>query len=471
MTDVFTASTEQGARSGRARRVALPRKALNVLADRPQGFDPLSLLEAQSEARVPDLVPLRYSRMAASEFAFLRGAAAIMAYDLALAPSTGIDVQLCGDAHLANFGVFFSPERRLVFDVNDFDETLPGPFEWDLKRLVASAAVSLGEMNFTERDTMRVLLSALSVYRTGMKGLAQQGNLEVWYSHLDVESLLDPLREIFQDEHRSPVDDIVARARRSDAKQAFKKLIVMEGGRMRFRSEAPLLVPLEELIEQELVRTQVPDILHDTFEGYASSLPDDRAHLLRSFETVDVARKVVGVGSVGTRCFVILYMGRSYADPFILQVKEAMPSVLESHLGPSRYPTAGQRVVEGQRMVQTTPDIFLGHHRTAYSDTEFHDFYFRQFHDGKASVNLNVVSDVERASAYLGVCAWTLARGHARSGDRSEIASYLGGSDVFDRALGEWGMAYKDRNKQDYDAFTAAIKAKRIPTIPEPIKR
>jgi uncharacterized protein (DUF2252 family) len=467
VTDIMTSSFDKGIGIGKARRVTLPRKALNALGGRPDGFDPLSLLEAQAKDRVPDLVPLRYTRMAASEFAFLRGAAAIMAYDLALCPNTGLEAQICGDAHVANFGVFYSPERRLVFDVNDFDETLPGPFEWDLKRLAASAAVALDGMGFSEKDSLGVLTGGLSHYRSEMKAAAQLGNLDVWYEHLDIERSLGSLRKVFRDEQRSPVDVIVARARRSDSKQAFKKLIVMEGGRMQFRNDPPLLVPLTQLDEHEVIVAQEPDVLERGFSDYAESLPDDLAHLLGSFEMVDIARKVVGVGSVGTRCFVGLFIGRSYGDPLILQAKEALPSVLESHLGPSRYPTSGQRVVEGQRLMQTTPDIFLGFNRVKFSESETHDFYFRQFHDGKASVDFSAIHDVQQATAYLGICAWTLARAHARSGDRVAISSYIGGSDAFDRAIAEWGMSYKERNHRDFVQFTDAIASGRLQAMAE----
>ena len=469
MSEIFVNQPARPLVSGKERRVNLPRKAFNVLGDRPSGFDPVVLLEAQGVNRVPELLPLRYSRMADNEFAFLRGAAAIMAFDLALAPNTGLDAQICGDAHLSNFGVFYSPERTLVFDVNDFDETLPGPFEWDLKRLVASAAVAFSSMGFSEKDVMSILTKAMAVYRTAMKEFAQQGTLEVWYARFDVGSNFGSLKGAFRDEQRAKVDDVVSQARKRTSKSAFKKLIVEIDGELKFRSDPPLLVPIQEL------QTENPEIseriVRDAFNGFHDSLPADRLQLMDSFMARDIARKVVGVGSVGTRCFVVLYTGSTKNDPLILQVKEAMPSVLEAHLGPSVYPTAGQRVVEGQRMMQTTPDIFLGHTRLEYSESEFHDFYFRQFRDGKASADLAVLDSPQLATSYTAACAWTLARAHARSGNRMEIAAYLGGGSAADVALAEWGTAYQERNRADYATFTAAIASGRLSVMEDPKKK
>ena len=464
----LTAVTLAGDAHGKYRRKALPRDTLQHLGTRPNGFDPLKLLEAQELARVQSLIPLRAQRMAESEFAFLRGAAAIMAYDLAMAPSTGIDAQLCGDAHISNFGIFNSPERRLVFDVNDFDETLPGPFEWDVKRMVASGVVALSHLNFSDKQIEKSMVNAVRSYRLGMQELARKGTLEGWYAHFDIEGSLQVLRETFRDEKRLPIDDIISRARKSDSKKALKKLTEVVDGSFRFRSDPPLLVPVAELLGSMGVPEALPLVLAQALANYGKSLPDDRAHLLNNFQMVDIARKVVGVGSVGTRCFVMLLMGRDIDDPLILQVKEAMPSVLEAHLGPSHYETASQRVVEGQRLMQTTPDIFLGHIRANFSDTEYHDFYFRQFHDGKASVNLEMIDDIKRASTYMNICAWTLARAHARSGDRAAIASYLGTNDSFDRAIATWAMAYREQNSADYASYQAAIASGRITVAPAP---
>jgi uncharacterized protein (DUF2252 family) len=462
MTEFLTTATERQLASGKRRRTELPRKALADLAPRPEGFDPIALLEAQSSDRIEYLVPLRYGRMASSEFAFLRGAAGIMAYDLALNPRTDIDAQLCGDAHVSNFGVFYSPERRLVFDVNDFDETLPGPFEWDVKRLIASAAVGFAGIGFEERELRTILTTGGAVYRQTLKELASRGTLEVWYSLLDVESYVKAFPTAFHDENHRPIGGVIDKAKRSDSRSAFKKMIVFEGGTMGFRNDPPLLVPLEELPEAQNRKEEARAILEPVFSSYGESLPDDRRHLFNEYELVDVARKVVGVGSVGTRCFVALLLGRGFDDPLILQIKEATNSVLEDHLGPSRYETSGARVVEGQRLMQTTPDIFLGSTRVHYSESEYHDFYVRQFHDGKASVELSQLTTGEMATRYLSACAWTLARAHARSGDREAIASYLGGSDAFDSAIADWGLAYGERNRSDYQAFVAAIESGRI---------
>jgi len=471
MTEFLTTATEREIATGKQRRAELPRKALADLAPRPEGFDPIALLEAQSKDRIQYLVPLRYGRMASSEFAFLRGAAAIMAYDLALNPRTDIDVQLCGDAHVSNFGLFYSPERRLVFDVNDFDETLPGPFEWDMKRLIASAAVGLADAGFSEKELRTILKTGGSVYRQVIKDMAGKGTLDVWYSFLDVENYVQAFRSTFKDENQLPIDGVIDKAKRSDSRTAFKKMIVFEGGKMGFRNDPPLLVPLDELPEAQQLREQANDILGPVFAGYADSLPNDRRHLFNEYELVDVARKVVGVGSVGTRCFVALLLGRGFDDPLILQVKEATASVLEAHLGPSKYETSGQRVVEGQRLMQTTPDIFLGSTRAQYTEDEHHDFYFRQFHDGKASVEISELTTVEMATRYLSACAWTLARAHARSGNREAIASYVGGSDAFDTAIADWGLAYRERNRVDYEAFKAAIESGRIQVMEDAKKK
>jgi uncharacterized protein (DUF2252 family) len=463
-----TRRTIEGRLEGKQRRESLPRKHLATLGDRHPGFDPVRALEAQAVPRVADLVPLRYDRMAASPFAFLRGAAAVMAYDLAMAPTTGIDAQLCGDAHLANFGVFASPERRLIFDVNDFDETLPGPFEWDVKRLAASAAVAMADLGFDEGTIAKVLRRCVGAYRVSMGDLAAQGTLDVWYQRLDIESSIDQLRAMFKDDKGHPVDNIVARARRKDSAQAFSKMVGMIDGRLRFIPDPPVVVPLEDLAEVGTDGRTRTEVLDTAMDEYARSLSADRRHLLDTYERVDIARKVVGVGSVGTRCFVILLLGRDFQDPLILQVKEALPSVLESHLGPTHAATAGQRVIEGQRMMQAVTDIFLGEFRASYSATETHDFYVRQFHDAKASVDFTTVTSPANAAAYLQICAYTLARAHARSGNRAAIAAYLGGSDAFDKAITSWAMAYKERNDADYAAFMAARASGRLPTMATP---
>ena len=466
---IKSAEATAAERAGQKRREALPRRDLGKLAPRLANFDPLALLEAQAATRIPDLGPLRYERMAANEFTFLRGAAAVMAHDLAMSPMTGFEAQLCGDAHVANFGVFLSPERRLVFDVNDFDETLPGPFEWDVKRLMASAAVALSSQGHGEKVIADTVQRSTERYRLAMRDMATLGNLDVWYQRLDVGESVVALKEIFANADSSPVDEIIAKAERSSSRRSFQKLTEFSAGKLQFRADPPVVVPLQEILIDEFKGADVIDITRQALDGYAETIASDRAQLLRSYTPVDMARKVVGVGSVGTRCFIILLLGQGIDAPLILQVKEAMPSVLESHLGPSAFDNAGERVVAGQRMMQTTPDIFLGHTRGFYTATESHDFYFRQFHDGKASANLEEIKNTKLFRSYTMTCAWTLARAHARSGQRRAIAEYLGSSDAFDRAMTSFALAYVERNRQDYGSFTHAIATGRLnATMPPP---
>jgi uncharacterized protein (DUF2252 family) len=464
MSDPMPTSTGAAAErlSGRRRREALPRRDLGILAGRLSGFDPLALLEAQAASRIPELGPLRYERMAVDELSFLRGSAALMAHDLALSPTTGLEAQLCGDAHVANFGVFLSPERRLVFDVNDFDETLRGPFEWDVKRLMASAAVLLSSQGFGDKVVVDTIQFASERYRLAMREMAAKGNLDVWYQHLDLAENVVALKDLFASPGLSPIDDIIARAERSSSRRSFQKMTEVDAGRLRFRDDPPVLVRLEEILIEERRGSDVRLLITEALDAYAASLSSDRAQLLAGYEPVDMARKVVGVGSVGTRCFVILLLGQGIDDPLILQVKEAVPSVLESHLGPSEHENAGARVVAGQRLMQTTPDIFLGYARSDYTPTESHDFYLRQFHDGKASANLAELRGNKLFRAYLATCAWTLARAHARSGQRAAIAEYLGQSNAFDKAMASFALAYVERNRRDHETFVEAIAAGRL---------
>jgi uncharacterized protein (DUF2252 family) len=465
-TAPLTKRTADQQAEGRERRNVVPRKDLGTLADRPASFDVVANLEAQEASRVPTLAPLRHARMAATEFAFLRGAAGVMAYDLSLVPNSGIITQLCGDAHIMNFGVFLSPERHLVFDVNDFDETHPGPFEWDVKRLAASAAVALSEQGYDEAQIAAVLRTSVQRYRESILEFARMGHLDVWYQHLDLSSNIDTLRQLFKTKDGSPVDDIIAKAQRSTSTRAFRKMTTFESGRIRFRSNPPLVVPLDELVESGTSFTgyTTEEIIERSLAQYASTLSTSHAELLSTYEQVDMARKVVGVGSVGTRCFVLLLLGRDLDDPLVLQLKEAMPSVLEDYTQPSTFDSHGARVVAGQRMMQSTPDLFLGHVRAAYTPTESHDFYFRQFHDGKASADLSTVSRIKNFSSYVGICSWTLARAHARGGQRAAIAAYLGNTPGFDKAITNWALAYVERNRADHTMFTEAISSGRIAT-------
>lgn len=445
------------------RRAAVPRRSLGQLAPRIPGYDPVATLERQSASRLQDLVPLRYERMAVSEFTFLRGAAATMAHDLGSAPSTGLNAQLCGDAHFMNFGMYLSPERRLVFDVNDFDETLPGPFEWDVKRLVASFAVAGKVWGFSQVAVENIVLAAAKKYRTEINRFSKLSNLDMWYQRYDVEQHLDELHG-FSRGGLDPVDALIAKAKRKDSKRAASKLTeISEDGKRHFRNDPPITIPLSNLLVEPYASWTLEKAITTVMANYADSLETDRRYLLDTMVTTDIARKVVGVGSVGTRCYVLLLEGNYIGDPLILQAKEAVPSVLEAHLGSSQYPTSGARVVAGQRLMQATPDIFLGHYQMDFNPGETYDFYMRQLHDGKASPDfINVLNDGP-IRGFAQLCALTLARAHARSGDRAAIASYLGSSDVFDRAMVDWALAAVERNAEDYQAFMAAIEAGRLP--------
>lgn len=447
---------------GRIQREVAPRGVHAGVAARPEHFDPVGVLLEQARGRVEELLPLRYERMAADEFSFFRGAAALMAVDLATAPSTDLSVQLCGDAHVSNFGVFLSPERRLVFDVNDFDETHPGPFEWDVKRLAASIAIAGEAINLSTSQRDRAVIAGATEYRTVMRAFSKARTLEVWTAHLDLESRLGKLSRALSDEAARRVEDVLVAARRKDSRKAFEKLLVATSSGPRIASDPPLLVPLAELSPRDAGR-EVYEYVVAVLRGYEASLADDRRHLLHNFGPIDAARKVVGVGSVGMRCFIVLLLGRDADDPFFLQVKEATASVLEAHLGPSKYASPGQRVVAGQELIQATPDAFLGWMDVPDADPsgEVRHFYVRQLFDGKASADLSSF-DEGLLRGYASLCGWTLARAHARSGNRFAIASYLGKSDAFEVAVGSFANAYVDRNRDDRQSLLDAIAAGRV---------
>ena len=443
---------------GQAARAVAPRStqsAVELAAER----DPLAVLEAQNASRVPELVPIRHGRMAASAFAFFRGAAAVMARDLAELPNTGLGVQLCGDAHLLNFGGFASPERNLVFDLNDFDETLPGPFEWDVKRLSASLEVAARSRGFDDSARSAAVLAGVGAYRKAIQQFATMGDLDVWYARLDAQSLLDQLRSEHDTKLAKSLGHAVAKARWNDGHRALATLTHDVDGEPRFVSQPPLIVPLAELGDDS-----VEPSLRSLFRSYARSLQADRRVLLERFRYVDLAHKVVGVGSVGTRCWVMLRVGRDVGDPLFLQVKEAGASVLEPLLGASRLSSHGRRVVEGQRLMQAASDIFLGWVRDPNAADGPHDYYVRQLRDWKVSLNPETI--LPRGLArYAAACGWTLARAHARSGDRIAIASYLGASDKFDRAVAEFAAAYADVNERDHSALVAAIAAGTVTAV------
>jgi uncharacterized protein (DUF2252 family) len=452
--------TERVAR-GKAARKEVPRASHAVFEPLPTRSDPVELLERQATTRVPELVPIRYGRMLVSPFTFYRGAAMIMAHDLAATPRSGLTVQCCGDAHLSNFGVFASPERRLVFDVNDFDETLPGPWEWDVKRLAASMLIAARDNGFRAKDQDRVVLDTVGRYRTAMAEFAGMKNLDVWYAHLDVESVLQDYGSQFKPKMVKRTEKQLAKARTKDSMTAFSKLTHVVDGQARIVDESPLIVPIDQLAKDE-GRAELFDSLHQLLRGYRNSLEFDRRVLLEAFALTDFARKVVGVGSVGTRAWIALMLGRDGQDPLFLQMKEAEASVLEEFLGPSEFHNHGERVVVGQRLMQATSDIFLGWlHVESGLDDKPRDFYARQLKDWKGSAEIEQMNPKGMA-AYGKLCGWTLARAHARTGDRIAIAAYLGNSDSFDRAIVEFSKAYADQNELDYQALNAAAKAGKI---------
>ena len=446
---------------GKAARAEVPREShaeWEPPADRP---DPVALLESQGAARVPDLVPVRYGRMMETPFTYYRGAALPMASDLARTPASGIIVQACGDAHLSNFGIFGSPERKLVFDVNDFDETLPAPWEWDVKRLAASLEVAARENGFSDKDRRKIVLASAQRYREVMRTLSGEGNLDVWYTQVDIEEIRARFDGLLKDRQRKALDKGLAKARTRDSMQELGKLTQMEDGQPRIISEPPIIVPLRDLLGELAGAVDIGKELKDLIAKYRRTLQPDRRVLLEQYEFTDIARKVVGVGSVGTRCWIILMLGRDESDPLFLQVKEAEESVLARFAGPSRYGNEGERVVNGQRLMQAASDIFLGWQRFAGLDGKSRDFYVRQLRDWKLSVDIAAM--IPRGlRLYAELCGGTLARAHARSGDEIAIAAYLGASDVFENAIADFAVAYADQNERDFQAFTEAIASGRL---------
>jgi uncharacterized protein (DUF2252 family) len=450
---------------GRAARSAAPRSGQGrwrAPADRP---DPVALLAEQAKGRVPDLVPVRYGRMLLSPFSFYRGAAVIMASDLATVPRSGIRVQLCGDAHLSNFGVFGTPERKMIFDINDFDETLPGPWEWDLKRLAASFEIMGRDRGFSPADRRSVVLTAAREYRQRMRRAARLGTLAVWYDDLDVRTLVRILDKEAASipqgkEARRRTMRNLRQARTRDSAHVYAKRTAEVGGEPRIVADPPLIVPAEDLIGPGSDWAGTERMLTGVMSEYRGTL-GRRHHPIEEFRYVHAARKVVGVGSVGTRCFILLFLGRDADDPLFLQVKEAGPSVFERFLGKSSCASNGERVVTGQRLMQAASDIFLGWVTATGLDGKTRDFYVRQFQDWKGSADVDSLR-VPGAHAYARICGATLARAHARSGDRIAIASYLGKSEAYDTAIADFSVGYADQNERDYNAFSAAVKSGRL---------
>jgi uncharacterized protein (DUF2252 family) len=519
--------------SGSQARTEAPRAAHADWTPAPGRPSPVKLLVSQEKTREPDLVPVRHGRMMVSPFTFYRGAAIIMAEDLKDTPTAGLNAQLCGDAHLLNFGVFGSPERRLVFDLNDFDETLPGPFEYDVKRMAASFVIAGRDAGFSRAQCSDAALAAVAAYREAMASFAQQRTIDVWYASLDEDEIKRAIADVVAastsaakadksdksaksgkkaaakearagkaakagkgaaNETTSILDDadqsrgaarkeaaavggaksqvkmakraektvaqLSAKAHTKDSLQALSKLAEKVDGQYRIISEPPVLIPLRDM-PPGLLPANTDAMLRDKFREYRATLQPDRRHLLEQFEIVDVARKVVGVGSVGTRCFIALLQGRDASDPLFLQAKESVASVLEGHLPRSRYRNSGQRVVQGQRLMQAVSDIFLGWTRGA--DVSRH-FYWRQLRDMKGSVETEGVTPLG-LTLYARVCGWTMARAHARSGDPVAIAAYLGSGDSFDRAIADFSQRYADQNERDYDEFVSAIKDGKLEAV------
>ena len=421
------------------------------------GRDPVGLLLGQAASRVPELVPIRHGRMLVSPFTFYRGAALPMAADLAGTPASGLRVQLCGDAHLSNFGAFASPERNLVFDVNDFDETLPGPFEWDVKRLAASLAVASRDSGFPAKVRRKIALAGGEGYRTAMRGFAKQTFMDVWYAHVDIEPVLREFRSEMNAKGFKEAEKLLAKAHTSDSMKAVGKLTTMVDGQRRIISDPPMIVPVEEIFAG-IQADQLYEQLRAILGKYRRTLESDRRHLLEQFTLVQVARKVVGVGSVGTRAWVVLMDAGDGVEPLFLQAKEAQPSVLAEYAGRSRYNNQGERVVAGQHLMQAQSDIFLGWTRVANPlDGIDSDFYVRQLKDWKFSVPIELMLP-QGMELYARLCGWTLARAHARSGDRVALAAYLGGSAKFGQAIADFAETYADQNELDYAALQAAVK-------------
>ncbi len=452
-------SPDARAAAGKTARADVPRRSHGEWEPSSERPDPIHLLEQQALTRVAELVPIRYGRMSESAFAFFRGAALIMAADLAPTPRSGFQTQICGDAHLSNFGVFGTPERRLVFDVNDFDETSTGPWKWDVKRLAASIAVAGRERGFSTKERAAAILAAVGLYRTAMKDFAGMRKLDVWYAHLDVERLLDERGSALGRSEVKQTKAELAKARTRDSLRALSKLTTMVDGEPRIISDPPLIVPIDELAS-DIDPRDLFAWLQAAVADYRETLAPERRVLLEQYRLVQFARKVVGVGSVGTRAWIALSLGRDTGDPLFLQIKEAGASVLEPYVGPSGFENHAERVVVGQRMMQAASDIFLGWKRVESPEGRT-DFYVRQLHDWKGSADVDQMGP-QSLSRYAQLCGWTLARAHARCGDPIAIAAYLGSGAAFDEALARFAEGYADQNQRDYAALASAIASGRI---------
>jgi uncharacterized protein (DUF2252 family) len=464
---VYLSAEERVAR-GKAARKEAARSSHGTWRPSADRFDPIALLEEQAVSRVPELVPIRYGRMLVSPFTFFRGAALIMAADLASTPRSGVNVQLCGDAHLSNFGVFGSPERELIFDINDFDETLPGPWEWDVKRLAASVEIMGRDRGFARADRRGIVTACVREYRNVMRHAATMATLEAWYDHIDIEEIMAWVRtevaekRLGRKEWKQAEKD-VAKARTRDSTRVFAKRADEIDGELRIVADPPLVVPIDDLIVTGAATDDVEKFMRPLIQKYRRSLADHH-HPIEEFQYVHSARKVVGVGSVGTRAWIHLFVGRDDDDPLFLQSKEAEASVLERFVGASEHGHHGRRVVVGQRLMQAASDIFLGWLRVKSIDGQTRDYYVRQLHDWKGSIEVESLL-VPGATAYARLCGATLARAHARWGDRIAIASYLGKGNGFDRAIADFSVAYADQNERDFEAFAEAVNAGRLTAL------
>jgi uncharacterized protein (DUF2252 family) len=459
-TDTGGLTPAERSRRGKRARTDAPRSSHGEWEPAPTRFDPVELLEQQCASRLPELLPIRYGRMLSSPFAFYRGAAYLTAADLADAPRSGLEVQLCGDAHLSNFGAFAGPDRRLVFNLNDFDETLPGPFEWDVKRLVASFAVAGRERGFGTEQRAPIVREAARSYRRAMRTFCEMGAMELWYARLEAEQILARFGGHAKAKTRKRFEHDLARATSRDSLRAVTKLTHIVDGQLRIISRPPLIVPIEELTHEDEAQRLTNEIRR-MIEAYRGSLTRERGRLLQRFRFAHAARKVVGVGSVGMRAWIVLMLGRDEQDPLFLQFKEARASVLEPFLGRSRFGNQGRRVVEGQRLVQTASDVLLGWHRGAGVDGVPRDFYVRQLWDAKGSFDVELMSPAAM-KMYADLCGWTLAKAHARSGDAIAIGAYLGSSSSFDDAMTAFAEAYADQNERDYRALRTVVASGRI---------
>ena len=446
---------------GKAARANAPRSELGEYEPAPDRRDPVALLEEQAASRVQELVPIRYGRMLVSPFTFYRGAAYPMAADLAGAPRTGLEVQLCGDAHLSNFGAFAASDRRLVFSINDFDETLPGPFEWDVKRLVASFAVAGRDREFDPRRRRTINRAAARAYREGIRAFGEMSNLDLWYSRIDLDEIAAFQAQHGSRKHQKQFERNVAKAQSKDSMKAFEKLTTVVDGERRIAADPPLIVPIEDVDVEGLEPGELAEAVHDIFRSYRATLSPDRRQLLERYRYVHAARKVVGVGSVGTRAWIVLMLGRDDSDPLFLQLKEAQASVLEPFLGKSKFAKHGRRVVEGQRLTQAAGDILLGWIRVTAAQGVRRDFYVRQLWDGKGSAVIEAMS-AKTMRLYAELCGHALAKAHARSGDAIAIGSYLGAGDSFDRAMARFAEEYADQNERDYEALREAGASGRV---------